>query len=445
MVLFMRDWNRKLLLICIPIGAENLFQALATFIDQIVLSHLGAVPVAVAGLAGTTLLVANVALAAISSASAAVIARGRGDDELFPFMTTILAGSLITLCISALFIPCVLTLAVAVFEKTTNDSYLIASLNQYLSISVWSVPMLALSSVLRGGIRALGYTGAASAIGVCSVVFYTISAIVLIYGYLGFTAMGILGAATSLLVASCLRLLMMISLLAVIRGELKFVRSRLVSVSRSILKLIFPLFAAECIWVGGLFGYGAIASFGGSADIAASQIAISIQNVILAALSGLPVAAMLNLSELKGYSRVKRVIYETITTKFSLYASGVMSLLLVPMILFSDIIYTDLFNENYNLPVIIAICMPIIFVGTYANVLGMGVLIARGNTSIMLISDIAATLAIGIPLAYALAVCFGLGVVGVFLGRLVEEGIRSFVLTVGWKRLFRRDDIVRAG
>jgi Na+-driven multidrug efflux pump len=360
-------------------------------------------------------------------------------------MTTILAGSLITLCVSALFIPCVLTLAVAVFEKTTNDSYLIASLNQYLSISVWSVPMLALSSVLRGGIRALGYTGAASALGVCSVVFYTIFAIVLIYGFLGFPAMGILGAPTSLLIASCLRLLMMISLLAVIRGELKFVRSRFASVCRSILKLIFPLFAAECIWVGGLFGYGAIASLGGSADIAASQVAISIQNVILAALSGLPVAAMLNLSQLEGYSHGQRIIYESVTAKFALYVSMVMSLLIVPVIVFSDVIYSGVFNENRSLPAMIAICIPIIFVGTYANVLGMGILIARGNTSIMLISDIAATLAIGIPLAYALAVFFDFGVVGVFWGRLVEEGIRSLVLTVGWKRLFRQDDIVRAG
>ena len=203
-----RIWNevRATAAVAAPLAGASVAQMAMGFTDTVMVGRLGAVPLAAAGLGATLYFTATVALQAIVSAVAPLAAHAAGRGDTAGAGRIAGEGLVIALLVSLPFV-----LAITFFDRLLvvlgYEPALAAEVVRFLRAIAWGAPAFLAFAALRSLLAALSRTRPVMVVLLFCVAANAALNWVLIYGHLGFPALGIEGSGYASAISQWLMLL----------------------------------------------------------------------------------------------------------------------------------------------------------------------------------------------------------------------------------------------
>lgn len=422
---------RTVAAIAVPVGLQSMLQSSFSMVDQLMVGQLGSTAVAAIEVAGRPAFICTVASGAMAAAAGIMISQylGVGDREMADKSLSVnlaaaaaLAGVFMAVC---LLFP---EQIVCVFIK--DDPAVLAPGRDYLVRISWTYLPMGLASILSVMIRCMDRAVWPLAAGVTSAAVNTALNYVLIFGRLGFPAMGVAGAALASVISQLVNLLLILLLFRRVREGRAFRLSLSLGpvVRRQYLRMLLPILANEFLW--GVsqnvntFIYGHI----GTGDLAAMSMTGPVQGLFIGAMSGVSQAAGILVGKRLGAGD-RREAYQ-ISKKLMGYGfAGSLALSLALIGLRGP--YVRLYNVEPEtraaaglLLFIFAVLAPV----KVANmILAGGILRSGGRTGCILSIEMSVTWLVGVPLGLVTAFVLRMPIQWVYFLLSQEELVRLII------------------
>lgn len=422
---------RTVAAIAVPVGLQSMLQSSFSMVDQMMVGQLGSTAVAAIEVAGRPAFICTVASGAMAAAAGIMISQylGMGDREMADKSLSVnlaaaaaLAGVFMAVC---LLFP---EQIVRVFIK--DDPAVLVPGRDYLVRISWTYLPMGLASILSVMIRCMDRAVWPLAAGVTSAAVNTALNYVLIFGRLGFPAMGVAGAALASVISQLVNLLLILLLFRRVREGRAFRLSLSLGpvVRRQYLRMLLPILANEFLW--GVsqnvntFIYGHI----GTGDLAAMSMTGPVQGLFIGAMSGVSQAAGILVGKRLGAGD-RREAYQ-ISKKLMGYGfAGSLILSLALTALRGP--YVRLYNVEPEtraaaslLLFIFAVLAPV----KVANmILAGGILRSGGRTGCILSIEMSVTWLVGVPLGLVTAFVLRMPIQWVYFLLSQEELVRLII------------------
>ncbi|MCA0936072.1 MATE family efflux transporter [Vibrio alginolyticus] len=422
---------RRLFAIALPITLQSIMFSSRSLVDVLMLGQLGEAEIAAVGVAARATFVTTIMLVGVTTGGALLTAQywGAGDK------TGVRQSTALTWVISMVFAAMAVSLFVffskPIMSLTTDSQQVIDLGANYLVASSASMFAVACVASMAVGLRAMHQPGLStffSGIGIISNVFLNW---VLIFGHLGFPALGITGAAIATVISGAIEVGCLFGYLWFKKHILAFnwddIRSGLMldRITR-FLSLSLPTTFNFLAWAGGLFVYHAIMGQAGVQGLAALSVMTPVESIALAMMIGLSNAAAVLVGNQLGAKNFEPVYYQAwATVILNLVIAVVVALLLLLSNQWILNGFSALTPETRQLS---EQFMMILAIGVVLRSIPMmvivGVLRAGGDVKFCLYQDIIAQWVIGIPLAAFAAIYLGWDPQWVYLLFLTEEVVK---------------------
>ena len=430
---------KSLCKIAVPVTLQSMLQASFSIVDQIMIGQLGEANISAVGLCGNFSLIFSVVIGAVSTVAGILIAQFIGADDTKEAWSSFHVSLICGMIISALFLSAAGIFPAQLLGLYTKDLSIIEEGAVYFRIVAFSYIPMAISTVLSAWLRCKEHATIPFLASLGAVAANTGLNYVLIFGKLGFTPMGIKGAAIATFVSQLLNLLFIfIGFVICIKKDgdqpILSLHFRKITI-RDYLFMIMPILVSEFLWSLGQNVESAVYGHLGTANLAAYTLTCPIQGLIVGALSGLSAAAGVMVGKRLG----KKEYDEAYRESKKIMAAGLIGAALVSaMLILLAGAYTGWYRVDYSvkelgkiLLIVFALYAP---VKVENMILGGGIIKSGGNTRIIMIIDIVGTWCIGIPLCLVAAYVFQWGIVGVYALLTTEEIFRLVVSLVIFRR-----------
>ena len=201
-----RSLRNTLLGIAIPIALQNLITYMTGMMDTIMLGQLGEVELSGASLANQFGTIYMVLTFGVASGANVLLSQywGKGDTRSIRSILSIMYR--VTLALSLLFTAAARFFPELILSLFSSDPLVIAAGSRYLALVCFSYTLNGMTNVMLMSLRSVGTVGIS--ILVYSSSFFANTALnwVLIFGKLGFPALGMEGAAIATIIARALEL-----------------------------------------------------------------------------------------------------------------------------------------------------------------------------------------------------------------------------------------------
>ena len=191
---------------------------------------------------------------------------------------------------------------------------------------------------------------------------------------------------------------------------------------RQMVPLVWPLFVTELLFSSGSFLFALLIERIGTRQLAVYQISGTLEGVFLMLSIGFNSASTILVSQAigrgdaKGVWEISRGIWHLVLL-VSVLAGLLFALMGFGLPVFFPNTSVQVHQWGLWAIALNALFLPI----KNSNMTFFGTLAAGGDTRFLLLSDVITVFLVGLPLAYILAFPLGLGLWGVFLGRLLGE------------------------
>ena len=435
----MSKFMKSLCKIAVPVTLQSMLQASFSIVDQIMIGQLGEASISAVGLCGNFSLIFSVVIGAVSTVAGILIAQFIGADDTKEAWSSFHVSLICGVIISALFLLAAGIFPAQLLGLYTKDLSIIEEGAVYFRIVAFSYIPMAISTVLSAWLRCKEHATIPFLASLGAVAANTGLNYVLIFGKLGFTPMGIKGAAIATFVSQLLNLLFIfIGFVICMKKDgdqpVLSLHFRKITI-RDYLVMIMPILVSEFLWSLGQNVESAVYGHLGTANLAAYTLTCPIQGLIVSALSGLSAAAGVMVGKRLG----KKEYDEAYRESKKIMIAGLIGAVLVSAMLISLAgVYTGWYRVDYGvkelgkiLLIVFALYAP---VKVENMILGGGIIKSGGNTRIIMIIDIIGTWCIGIPLCLVAAYVFQWGIVGVYALLTTEEIFRLVVSLVIFRR-----------
>lgn len=427
------DFFRRLIAIALPISLQSIMFSSRGLVDVLMLGQLGEAEIAAVGVAARATFVTTIMLVGVTTGGALLTAQywGAGNQRGVRESTALtwlvsMFFALITVVLFVIFPSDIMAL--------TTESQRVNELGtQYLVITSLSMLAVACVSSMAVGLRAMHKPGIStffSGIGILANVFLNW---LLIFGHLGFPALGIQGAAIATVLSGGIEVGCLFGYLYCKQHLLAFHAGdiRAVLVWHTIvrfLKLSLPTTINFLGWAGGLFVYHAIMGQTGVQGLAALSVMTPVESISLSLLIGMSNAAAVLVGNQLGARHFDAVYYQAIGIAVVNFIAAVgVSLLLylvqIP-ILNSFSALTDQTRDLAD-KFILILSLGIVL-RSIPMMLIVGVLRAGGDVKFCLAQDTVAQWLIGIPIAAFAAIYLQVAPEWIYLLFLTEEVVKWF-------------------
>lgn len=413
--------RREISQIALPVSLESVLQLTLNFINQIIVGTLGTATIAAVGLSNNAIFVGILCLNVLGSGCAILAsrARGGGDGARVSRIATFSVGFAVAL---SLFIALPLFLAGGGFLRAVGADSELASLGgPYLSLSALTLPFITASVVMSQTFRTVGQARLPLVVTLSSLTLTPLLA----YLFVTQLGWGAVGAAWAVLLTQVLRAALLAGFLFFSRWGIRFcwpdgaqTRTLLLEMT----PLVLPLFITEILFSCGGFLFALLAARVGTAQLAAFQIVSTLENIFIVGAVGFNAAATILTSRAIGEADAPAVWrWSGSVWRFGFFVSIGLGVLFALSALLLPRLFPNAAPATQQLAlwgaVLSAVFMPV----KASNMIGFGILASGGDTKYLLVSDVVTVFVVGLPLAYLLAVPLGLGLWGIFLGRLLGE------------------------
>ncbi len=274
------DWGRfykNVFALVIPMALQNLINVGVTAADVIMLGKVGETVLSGASLAGQIQYVMTLFLFGLTSGATVLTAQYWGKGDVQAIEKILALGMKAAVAVTALFTFGALFLPGMLMQIFTSDPKVIGEGVKYLQIIAFSYVAMGITQVYLYIMRSVERVIVATVVYLLSLLCNVVLNAVLIFGMLGFPAMGIRGAAIATLVSRLLELALVCGYARIFNRDIKF---RFVyfwhndrALFADFMKYALPVVINEVMWGLGTAANTAVLGHMGSAAVAANSVA----------------------------------------------------------------------------------------------------------------------------------------------------------------------------
>ena len=420
-----------------PVILENLFQTALGTVDMIMVGSLGAAAIAGVGTANQIVFVVQASFSAITTGTTVLVARfigARQDDNANAVVKqSIVIGAIIS-AVFALFGLGLSEWAIKVMGAEADVVHLGAT---YLRIVTVASVLMVYMFIISGALRGAGDTRTPMVVTGCINAVNVVAAYVLIFGKLGFPALGVAGAAWGATIA---RAVGMSALLAVlIRGKSAIsINGRQgwlpdLHLIWRVLRLGVPSMLEQMAMSGGMLVYGIIAISLGTVVYATQRITFQALSLSWMPGFGFAMASTAMVGQCLGARRADlgecssehavrmAVVWMTVTgLLIAVFGKPVMRLFT------SDPAMIAMGADALK---VIALSQPFMAIGMVLA----GSLRGAGDTRFPMIATFLGVWLVRLPLGYLFGPVLGWGLSGVYISNVIDAVARAIANAVRWR------------
>lgn len=440
---------KKTIAITIPIVLQNLLNNVLNLVDTLMIGKLGVTDIAAVGLANKVFFVFSLLMFGVCSGSGVLASQYWGKKEIMNIRRVLRMSLLIGVGCSFLFVIPGLLCPELVMRIFTTEGETISQGAKYLIVIALSYPLTAVTNAYVAILRSMNYVKLPviiTSIAICVNVFFNYG---LIFGKLGFPAMGVAGAALATLIA---RIVEVVALLIIVHlhkpgdnGVGDFIHAKCHNsdekVSGTKLANMFPkvfvekyfytaapVIMNEFMWGLGVTVYSMVYGRMGNDATAAITIATTVEQVALVFFFGICSAAAVILGNELGANELKKAeehakIY--IVLQLILTAIGAVIVFLIKDFIISW------FDAPASVARLVRISLTIFALYMPARMLNALFIVAifrsGGDTKYALFLDVTGVWLIGIPMAVLGGLILKVPVYAVYGMILTEEFYKLFL------------------
>lgn len=272
-----KEFLKSAALLVVPVAMQNLITTAINSLDVIMLGRVNEIVLAGASLGNQVYFNMNLFLFGITSGAAVLIAQYWGKKDLDSIKAIFGLGMKLGIAVSSLFALAAFFFPALLMKIFTDDPEIIRQGEIYLRIVCFSYPFTAVNMIYLNTMRSMEKVKIATLAYSVSFFVNLIANGVLIFGLLGFPALGVAGAAWGTVIARFSESLVILFYDRKINRTLKFSIKFLVSknglLTRDFWKYALPVIINELSWGTGISMITGILGRLGSSVVAANAVA----------------------------------------------------------------------------------------------------------------------------------------------------------------------------
>ncbi len=427
-----RNFYKLILSIAVPVACQNLITFAVSMADSVMIGRLGEVPLSAVSLANQLFFVFMILSFGIGSGGNILIAQywGKGDKEaIHKIMSIIYKISIIfTLVFMAIaaFFP---RQFMGIFSK---NGTVIELGSQYLQIIFISYIFFSLTNATINVLRSVQTVKISIIVYSASLIVNVFLNWVLIFGNLGFPAMGVRGAAIATTIARLIELIIALGFMMFFENKIRFDVKHLFKTDMLLLKDFTmvggPVIINELIWVLGSSALTYIVAKMGTEVVAANSINNVVWQFVAIFIMGVGHAGAVIIGNAVGateYDKAKEYANTLIALAVGLgLMGGVVMFSIRPYVLM--LYKVSELTQQLTMQVL-AVSSIILLFQSLAFILMIGILRGGGDTTFVLVTDILFLWMIAIPLGYVAAIILKLPIPIVYLVLKCDEVIKVVI------------------
>jgi len=430
-------WIRKdVFKLAVPILTEQLFVISLGMINTMMAGHIGKEAVSAIGMVDSINNIFIAFFSALAIGGMVVVAQFIGQGNIKKANATmkqaLYSGLIITLIITIIMFlfqgPIIATLFGSAEPKVISNAH------TYLGITLLTYPLITIDLVANGLLRGAGDTKTPMKISI----FMNIINVCLTYTFINILGMGIIGAALGIAIARVSGGI--IILIVLLRGSkiLKLTNIKEFKFDKSLLKLIFgigvPASVESLLFNGGKLITQIFIVNMGTIAIASNAIGGSVATMLNVPGNSLCIASTALVGNYMGRGETKEAENAlSYITKLSTILLTVIALIFIPFAgnvvsLFTNNL--EIIHLTSTVLIVNSLCIPI---WSISFVLPSG-LKGAGDVKYTLVTTIIGMWLFRITLGYLLGVVFKFGLVGVWLGMVIDWVVRGSLYYIRFKK-----------
>ena len=425
-----------------PIIIAQIGAVLMGITDNIMVGDLGAAPLAAAGVANPIFfLIASIGIG-VFAAMSPMVAKARSQRKHQECGLVLYAGMKLSFTLGLL-LTVVLLLIANYFEIFQQKPAVEGLAKSYLRVLATStIPMMFFLAVKHFS-DGLGMARPAMIVTVIGLAINVFFNWILIYGNLGFSAMGLYGSGLATLVARVIMACLMIVYVLESRFFQRYLPNILENHStktftKKILQLGLPSGFQYFFELGAFSGAAVIVGWLGVQELAAHNIIFSIATFTYMIAAGVSFAGAISVGDAMGTSNRAKIL------KAGIVSLGLVAICMlissIILLIFGDLVI-NLYNKEEE---VLNIAMSLLFIFAFYQLsdgiqaVGVGILRGLYDVNIPTLIAILAYWVVGLPMSYILSNALEWGVQGAWIGLSLGLTVSATLLTIRFFILARQ-------
>ncbi len=431
---------KQLYRLAAPIALQNLLTASLGMVASVMVGQLGDAAIASVGLAGQVFFLLNLILFGIGSGSAMFTAQLWGNKDIASLHKVLGLCLAMGIAVASIFLVSCELFPSRIIGIFTVDPQVIALGGEYLRIYAVAFLFFSVTSGFASVLRSVGEVKLPMLVTVSALVLNIILNYVLIFGTLGFPALGIRGAAISAVIARIAECLVLVLITYWKKYPVAARINELLGLNLGffvkLFRPVFPVILNELLWSLGVTVYSVVYARIGTPSIAAMNIVATVDNLALVPFMGLSTAIAIITGHKIGAGEKDQAFRDVgrtlgLTASIAILISAMVLLIKGPVIGLYKI--TPDVATYANRALIILACW--LIVRSQNMILVVGMMRSGGDTRYSLFLDGVIMWILGVPMAVLGGFILHLPVYWVYLMVMSEEFTKCIL---GLRRYFTR-------
>ncbi|MBU5437343.1 MATE family efflux transporter [Tissierella sp. MSJ-40] len=425
---------KSMIAIALPITLQNLITSSLNMVDTLMISSLGEASIAGVGLANQIYFFYSVLVFGVASGASIFIAQLWGKEDTSNIKRILGLSTSLSSMIGLIFTILAFFTPQYLMRIFTKDVEVIKIGSDYLRIVSFSYIINAVSISYGVASRSIGDAKMPMRVSGISFLVNTFFNWLLIFGKLGFPALGVKGAAYGTLIARIVEVIFTLYAIysdrqGVLAGNIKELTSWNKDFIFSFLKTSYPVILNEGFWSLGMVMYSIAYARIGKEAAAAVQISNTVLNVFMVIARGLANACTVMVGNKIGAGEEDEAI--TYGMRYLIIATTSGILLGIVLYFSSDLILKmfrnltpELYNTSKKMLTVIALFF---FVKTFNATMIVGILRGGGDTTFSMLLELGTVWLVGVPLAFIGALVLKLPVYLVQVLITADEVVKAII------------------
>jgi len=426
---------RATIAVAAPLAVANLAQMAIALTNTLMVGHLGAVPLAAAGLGGALYFMLVMLCQGVLAAVAPLAAHAIGADD-HPTAGRVASAGLVVAAALAVPIIAMLTALPRLLAILGYDPELAAEIERFVLMIRWGAPAFLGASVMRFLLVAMFRTRIVMIVPLLAIPVNGLLNWMLIYGHLGMPAWGSAGSGCATALVQWLMLLCFAGCMLTMPAQMPVrLALRVLSEIPRILRLGLPIGAMIGLEVGLFAMTGVLMGLLGADALGAHQLVLNVASVTFMVPLGLSQAATVRVAFQLGLgapAAARRAGFVAVALGASFMVAMALLLLLMPRTITGA--YVDARDPANGALVAIAVQLLVIAalfqISDGVQVIAVGALRGYRDTAVPMLIAAIGYWAIGFAGGWLLAFPLGLGAVGLWWGLALGLAVVAISLTL---------------
>jgi len=430
-----KSFQKKLWTLALPITLQSLLYSFLGLVDILMVSQLGEAEIAAVGLGNKVFFFNLLMMVGVSHAGGVLAAQFYGAKQLSGLRRSLITSLMMSLLFTIPFVTFYVLSPSSISHLASDDLQLINFANQYLKITAYSFLFTAVVLPIETALRSAGDTRTAMNISFLVLPLNALFNYILIFGHLGFPAMGVEGSAWGTFLARAVQMLLLV--IFVIKKR-PFILANIEEAKQALsfldirryLKLAIPMVLHDSGWALGVFVYTLIFSMIGLQELAVMSMVSTIEQTIFALFIGVAIASGTMIGHELGAKAFDRAWQQAWT--FILFVP-ILAFIFVPLIIYFRepvLAFFPTLSESANSSAsqVLLVLAFALFIRVINFIGIIGVLRSGGDINYSTFMDIFCMWCVGIPLTFIAVKYYQFSLVEAYIVTLSEELIKVLLV-----------------